>query len=214
MFGPVTMDSRGAGARRLRPARQSLGVNGIAGSAHRRLDHRMARALGLEDERAVDHRPNGADIARPILPGRRRRPAAPAPRPRPGSGRASRMGARRARPRRCPAPGARARSAARAILASRSASSTVVKRTWLAMVWRWMKRRRERRLQQRLGLFGGGLDEIAEHGVVADLQRPPRSRRPAAPPAPAITRRLSSRRARVSSSSAETPAATKPPSRA
>ena len=34
---------------------------------------------------------------------------------------------------------ASARSAAWAILASSSASSTVVKRTWLASVWRWMK---------------------------------------------------------------------------
>jgi hypothetical protein len=34
---------------------------------------------------------------------------------------------------------ARARSAAWAMRASRSASSTVVKRTWLARVWRWMK---------------------------------------------------------------------------
>ena len=39
---------------------------------------------------------------------------------------------------------ASARSAALAILVSRSASSVVVKRMALAMVWRWMKRARSR----------------------------------------------------------------------
>ena len=47
---------------------------------------------------------------------------------------------------------ARARSAAWAIFASSSASSTVVKRTWLARVWRWMKVALSGALEQRLGL--------------------------------------------------------------
>ena len=61
-----------------------------------------------------------------------------------------------------------ARSAALAIFCSSSASSVVVKRMALASVWRWMN---ARPLGERRRLPRGDLDEIAEHVVVADLQR-------------------------------------------
>ena len=64
-----------------------------------------------------------------------------------------------------------ARSAALAILASSSPSSVVVKRTWPASVWRWMKVALSGARQQLLAVLRAHLDEIAEHIVVPDLQR-------------------------------------------
>ena len=65
-----------------------------------------------------------------------------------------------------------------------STSSAVVKRTALAMVWRWRNVVGERRLQQRLGVALRHLDEEAEDIVVADLQRLDAGRaRCSAPPA-------------------------------
>ena len=64
-----------------------------------------------------------------------------------------------------------ARSAALAILASSSPSSVVVKRTWPASVWRWMKVALSGARQQLVAVLRGHLDEIAEHVVVPDLQR-------------------------------------------
>ena len=64
-----------------------------------------------------------------------------------------------------------ARSAALAILASSSPSSVVVKRTWPASVWRWMKVALSGAAMQLVAVLGGHLDEIAEHVVVADFQR-------------------------------------------
>ncbi len=64
-----------------------------------------------------------------------------------------------------------ARSAALAILASSSPSSVVVKRTWPASVWRWMKVALSGAAHQLLAVLRGHLDEIAEHVVVPDLQR-------------------------------------------
>ena len=158
-----------------------VGGEGVAGPAHGGLDHRMARGLGLEGGGPVDDRAAARRRRRPIRPGRRRHRGWRRPGRRPGSARRRRWRPR-ARPRRCrarwPAP---ARRPGRSC-ASSSASSTVVKRTWLARVWRWMKVALSGGGHQRLGRLGRGLDEIAEDGVVADLQRPRRSRRRAGPP--------------------------------
>ena len=64
-----------------------------------------------------------------------------------------------------------ARSAALAILASSSPSSVVVKRTWPASVWRWMKVAFSGARHQLVAVLRGHLDEIAEHVVVPDLER-------------------------------------------
>ena len=64
-----------------------------------------------------------------------------------------------------------ARSAALAILASSSPSSVVVKRTWPASVWRWMKVALSGGCEQLVAVLRGHLDEIAEHVVVPDLER-------------------------------------------
>ena len=54
--------------------------------------------------------------------------------------------------------------------ASISPSSEVVKRTWPASVWRWMKVAFSGARHQFVAVLRGHLDEIAEHIVVADLQ--------------------------------------------
>ena len=101
------------------------------------------------------------------------------------------------------------------ICVSISASASVVKRIALAVVCRCTKSSASGGFSIRSACVGRGLDEVAEHVVVADLQRAD-----AAPPhvlAPAARRsrpRPSSRSRRVSSSSASKPAATNPPSRA
>ena len=46
----------------------------------------------------------------------------------------------------------------------------MVKRTWPASVWRWMKVAFKRRRHQLVAVLRGHLDEIAEHVVVTDLQ--------------------------------------------
>ena len=63
-----------------------------------------------------------------------------------------------------------ARSAALAIFASSAASSVVVKRTWPARVWRWMKVALSGAREQLLAVLRRHLDEIAEHVVVAHFQ--------------------------------------------
>ena len=109
---------------------------------------------------------------------------------------------------------ASARSPAWAIFASSSASSTVVKRTWLARVWRWMK----------VAFSGAVISGSALPWPWSRRNSPARrcggssaarrSRPASRASSAAITRRLSSRSARAWSSSGRTPAATKPPSRA
>ena len=60
----------------------------------------------------------------------------------------------------------------RAMRPSSSASSAVVKRMALAMVWRWMKLCRDAAPRAAcVPCAGRHLDEIAEHAVVPDLQR-------------------------------------------
>ena len=64
-----------------------------------------------------------------------------------------------------------ARSAALAIFASSAASSVVVKRTWPASVWRWMKVALSGGRQQLLAVLRGDFHEVAQHIVVAHFQR-------------------------------------------
>ena len=73
--------------------------------------------------------------------------------------------------RRPPARWLSARSAAVAMRPSMSTSSAVVKRTALAIVWRWRKVCDRAARQQRLGMPCRHLDEEAEDVVVAHLQR-------------------------------------------
>jgi len=61
--------------------------------------------------------------------------------------------------------------AAFAILVSSAASSVVVNRTWPARVWRWMNVALSGANGELLAVLRRHLDEIAEHVVVAHLQR-------------------------------------------
>ncbi len=136
MFGPVTMASRAA-APPEPSSRQSLGVKGSparrtaasttgwrAASASNTTDRstsgRVACTSSAHSARAAETSSTAiASAADWISPAR----------PRACSRQASKVSSSMAR----------ARSPAWAIFASSSASSTVVKRTWLARVWRWMK---------------------------------------------------------------------------
>ena len=88
-----------------------------------------------------------------------------------------------------------ARSLADAICPSISASSAVVKRTAFAIVWRWRNVSFSGADSNGLALSLRHFDEEAEDIVVAHLQRLDAGlARRSAPPEPAITTRLSSRR--------------------
>ena len=173
MFGPVTSQ--------MRPAAPCLAARGrreiaIVGDERPAIGRSACSTTGWRPpsmakiERAVDlrthvialdreHRERRGDVEHGKRLGRAldRRRCRPPP---------TRRAARRSQAR---APSAR--SAALAIFASSSPSSVVVKRTWPASVWRWMKRRVERRGEQFLAMLRGDLDEIAEHVVVPDFQR-------------------------------------------
>ena len=170
MFGPVSSQMRPALASVGGERSQSLATNGPP-SLQRLLDHRMAAALDDEGERAVDLRAHvvALDRERRRAPPRRR--ARRAPRRRALIGRRSRRSTAAASRSKISSSRPSARSAALAIFASSSPSSVVVKRTWPASVWRWMKVALSGARQQLLAVLRGDLDEIAEHVVVPDLQR-------------------------------------------
>ena len=137
MFGPVTMARRGQPTAAAVQAAVVGGV-GLARAPHRRLHHRMAGGRSASNTRlaSISGRTasaSAAHSARADATSRVERAAAAAwigPAKATASSRnASKVSASMAS----------ARSAAWAIRASRSASSTVVKRHWLASVWRWMK---------------------------------------------------------------------------
>ena len=170
MFGPVISQSGRAPGRRRR-----------ARSRWRRSCRRSA---------AAPARPPDAGRRRRGSRGPRRPPGAPSPRARARSASAlatSISASARAvaadRPGRAPArrrAGSR-RSASRSpahappalrIFVSISASASVVKRTALAVVWRCTKSSASGGVQHPLGVRRRRLDEVAEHVVVPDLQRP------------------------------------------
>ncbi len=211
MFGPVKQPDRRNLAR---------GQSAIVGDealparpAQRPFDHRVPPAFHDEGMAVVDL---GLDPAlfrgqigqprRQVDLGQRR---APPPRSAPLGPEPRRTGCRRSAAR-SPAP----RSPAFRIRVSSVDSSTVVNRTWPAVVWRWMNRSDNGGDIILLGMGRRGFDEIAQHVVVLDLQaRRPRFLRRTRACIPAITPRPSSRSLRASSSASSKPGATKPPSR-
>jgi hypothetical protein len=109
----------------------------------------MAGGLGLEGGGAVDDRSHRAGVVGPFGQ------SGGDIEPRQRLGGLDGVGRRRATSRQASKAAssmASTRSAAWAMRASRSASSTVVKRTWLARVWRWMKVAFSGGWMQRLGL--------------------------------------------------------------
>ncbi len=167
-----------------------------------------------EGEAGIDHRPH------PVVLRRRVRPA---PAATSTTASASAAAAMSAASRRASAPArrrGRARCAARGRRPRRSsdfelAQLAVEKRIAPAMVWRWMKRVLPRRLQQVLAGLLRHLDEVAEHVVVLDAQRPAAGlRRRSALAGAAMTRRRSvAQRAHLVEIARHRPARTKPPSR-
>ena len=209
MLGPVTSHSRPGPPFALLPAEK---IAAIGGEAAARSSAASAVSTTGCRPRTMRKRETGIDHGARIAGARRRGAPAPtatsitasasATRPSVGGRRHTRRRpANRTARVRAPAPGRR-RCEMR--LAS-SASSSVVKRTELAMVWRW---RKAALAHQFVGVVRRDLDEIAEHGVVLDPQRGDAGfARDSAPPSPAMTRRLSSRSARTSSSGACAPGA-------
>ena len=214
MFGPVSSQMRpasrsGCGGDRS----QSLATNGPPSIASACSTTAWRAALDDEVERAVDLRPHIAALDRERRRARwRHRAAASAS----AAALISSLAAITAAASRSKISSSRpsARSAALAIFASSSPSSVVVKRTWPASVWRWMKVALSGALEQLLAVLRGDVDEIAEHVVVPDLQRAHAgvvgvARLQAAPPPGGIRRAArATRRARRRS-----PSRTKPPSR-
>jgi hypothetical protein len=179
MFGPVISQMR-------RCPRPLPGRDRVIGDersrrllAQRLLDHRMPPGDDLEGEAVIDLRPAVALLPGRAWQGRRHIENAKRLRRRLDRVGGAMIGASRRRlAARSPAPFA----GALAMRLSRSASSVVVKRMAPAMVWRWMKRPASSRSAS--GIVRRHLDEIAEHVVVLDLQRPhaesPRHSQPAA----------------------------------
>ena len=150
---------------------QSLATNGPPSLAERLLDHRMAPAVDGEGEASIDLGPHVVALDRER--GERRRDVERRRAPRAacldrGARRRSRVAASRSK---ISSSIASARSAALAIFASSSPSSVVVKRTWPASVWRWMKVALSGARHQLVAVLRRHFDEIAEHIVVPDLQR-------------------------------------------
>ena len=173
--------------------RAIVGDEALARCRQRLLDHRMAAALDLEaglvGRACGRHQPPSAArsawLGGDVDPGdARRRSAAIARR---GARRRARSVPRDARPRRR-ARGRRPRRPA----PPRSCRSGELKRTTPARVWRWVKPLIRR--HQPVGVPGRHLDMIAEHGIVADLER--RDRRSPRDSAPRARRSRGGRRRR------------------
>ena len=214
MFGPVSSQSGRASS----PSADEVAVvgdEGVAGAAQRLPRPPDAGRRRPRSRASLDH------LRAAPSPRRAARSASAAATSISAS--ASRRGGDRRRRRRATAPRrpskmrrsiSSARPPAFRIFVSISASARVVKRSAFAVVWRCTKSSAQRRVQHPLGMRRRGLDEIAEHVVVPDLQRARCPlRRTYSACSSAITPRPSSRSRRVSSSSASCPAATRPPSR-
>ena len=150
------------------PSAQSLGTKRSPACAQRRLDHRMAPAFDLEARLLDDLGPAPAALRRALgLAGGDIEPRqAPPP---------SRRSPRRAATTsptsssKCASSAASAWPPASAMRLASSCSDGELKRTALAIVWRWVKP-----LSAAISASAcarGHLDEIAEHAVVADLER-------------------------------------------
>ena len=147
---------------------QSLATKRSPVCATRRLDHRMAPALDLEAGVIDERRPRPAALGGALGERRRRRRAGRAHR----RSRRSPRGAASAAAvssSRCAASAASAWAPACVTCIATSCSSGALKRTTPASVWRWVKPLSAR--HQRVGGPRRHLDMIAEHAVVADLER-------------------------------------------
>ena len=158
---------------RARPVGAELAVVGDEAAARapqRRLDHRVPAAGDREGAVLVDLRPHpvlGRARGRPAPPRRRSRPA---PSPPPPSGPARSSTAARRSPKTAPLDLERMAAGVedlRLDLGQRQRGEADRVRRGLAV----HEGLGERRLQHPLGVGRRGLDEVAEHVVVADLQR-------------------------------------------